>query len=227
MRTKQPTKDVDRTDTRIKMDSYSQNNEDQLILKYFGGIEKMKDISVLDLGANDGQTLSNSRLAIKNGAAAMLVEPSTICYSKLSKLYHENPRVQLLPVAVSDKSGIMEFYESGEHLGNGDHGLVSTLNASELNRWVDSGEKFVTTQAHVWNLDAVLEASELKKFDLISIDIEGEDLKVLNLMNLHALGCRMLIVEWNGNDREKFTEIAERNGLKIYHENAENLIFVK
>jgi hypothetical protein len=39
---------------------YSQNNEEQLILDYFGPVFKG---TCLDLGANDGETLSNTVLA--------------------------------------------------------------------------------------------------------------------------------------------------------------------
>ena len=44
---------------------YSQNNEEQVILDYFGN----KIGNLLDIGANDGITLSNSRKLIELGWA--------------------------------------------------------------------------------------------------------------------------------------------------------------
>ena len=51
---------------------YSQNGEQLIIEKYFGDFKGI----LLDIGANDGETLSNSRSLIKKGWQAVLVEPS-------------------------------------------------------------------------------------------------------------------------------------------------------
>ncbi len=59
---------------------YSQNNEEQIIIEYF------KDFKghLLDIGANDGLTLSNSRKLIELGWTGDLVEPSPNAFQKLT-----------------------------------------------------------------------------------------------------------------------------------------------
>ena len=53
---------------------YSQNHEDDIVLNFFQNTESNK--TVLEIGANDGKTFSNSLLLIENGWKAHLVEPS-------------------------------------------------------------------------------------------------------------------------------------------------------
>jgi len=80
---------------------YSQNNEEQVILSYFGN----KIGNLLDIGANDGLTLSNSRKLIELGWSAELIEPAEIPYNKLIELYKENKKVKLHNIAISDFKG--------------------------------------------------------------------------------------------------------------------------
>ena len=202
---------------------YSQNNEEQIILKYFG-VEKG---TVLDIGANDGKTLSNSYACILRGWQGVMVEPSSKCFESLFQLHQGNCSVFSFNFAIAEKTGTLDFYESGEHLKNGDHGLLSTLKESELERWKGSDNKFTKTKARAVTFKRFLELSRVKKFDLISIDAEGVDYEILKQMDLEKLGCKMLIVETNGVENEKYIDYCAKFGMTIYHRNQENLIFVK
>jgi FkbM family methyltransferase len=102
---------------------YSQNNEEQIIIDYFGDYKG----NLLDIGANDGITFSNSRKLLELGWSGELVEPANIPYLKLKELCKENKKVKLHKVAISDLRGELTFYSSGEHVGNGDSDLLSTL----------------------------------------------------------------------------------------------------
>jgi len=53
--------------------TYSQNNEQQVILDYFG---EHYIGTFLDLGCNDGQTFSNTRALALNGWSGVLVDAS-------------------------------------------------------------------------------------------------------------------------------------------------------
>ena len=64
---------------------YSQNNEEQIILNYFSG----KKGTFLDIGANDGVTLSNVRALAELGWKGALIEPSKISYDKAVKNYKD------------------------------------------------------------------------------------------------------------------------------------------
>ena len=52
---------------------YTQNNEEELVRAYFSD-KDTKTMCLLDIGANDGETFSNSRQLILDGWNAVLVE---------------------------------------------------------------------------------------------------------------------------------------------------------
>ena len=196
---------------------YSQNNEEQLILDYFGPMFKG---TCLDLGANDGVTLSNTRACIERGWKGVMVDASTEMCDKLRRF-----DVEVHNVAMGNTDGFLTFYESGEHLGKGDRSLVSTIVASEMDRWTN--ETFTPVTVECVTFATLLTRSAHKTFDLISIDIEGMDLDVLCQMDLTALGCKMLIVEFNGKYQLDFDWYCAVHGMKLYAKNAENLIYVR
>jgi FkbM family methyltransferase len=166
---------------------YSQNNEEQIILDYF------KDFKghLLDIGANDGITLSNSRKLIELGWSADLVEPASIPFKQLEALYKENNKVKLHNCAISDFTGLTSFYVSGEHLGTGDSGLLSTLSIKDKQKWEGTTDYFdLIVQTYTWN-----DFNKSKKYDFISIDAEGFDLTILKQINLDEFNVKMQYLE--------------------------------
>lgn len=208
------------------MTSYSQNKEDLFINNYMGN-----DFvgTILSIGENDGINLSNTRLFIEKGYEAVLIEPSPVAYKKLESLYDNNKSVTSFNVAIGDKCGTMPFWDSGTHLGLGDSALLSTLNESELKRWEGSNNHFKKTEVQVLNFTNLMQQSPLKSFDFISIDCEGNDVICLKQMDLGKLKCKSLIIEWNSIEevKKEIEDYVNTFGLKLYHQNSENLIFFK
>lgn len=202
---------------------YSQNSEEQIIKDYFGD----NTGSCLSLGENDGQTLSNVLSCIQRDWWATLVEPSKTAFYKLIRVHGSNPKVECFQVAIGETAGMMDFYESGTHLGTGDTSLLSTLKESELKRWEGSPNEFTKTRVEVITMEELLRSSKLKTFDLISIDCEGVDFEILQQMDLNDLECKMLIVETNSVEDQKYIDYCSNFGMKVHHKNAENLIFVR
>jgi len=203
------------------MKDFSQNGEQQIILDYF----KNHKGGYLDLGANDGKTLSNTKALHDLGWNGVCVEPSNEAFEKIKS---SQPNAIGLNFAVSDTDGEIEFYESGTHLKNGDTSLLSTLKKSELNRWEGSDNHFNKTKCNSVSVPTLL--SKLKLFfigtyDFISIDIEGLDYDVLVQMNLKSLGCKMLCIETNSIEDQKYIDYCANFGMKVIHKNGENLIF--
>lgn len=202
---------------------HGQNLEDKLVDELFNG----EIHSVLDIGAN-GIELSNTYYFVQNGAKAVLVEPSNKAMNNLADIYEGNKNVDIFNVAIGEKCGVMPFWESGSHLKTGDVALLSTLKESELKRWEGSDNQFEKTDVHVWDFKKLMEYSPLKQFDLISIDAEGFDICILQQMDLKELGCKCLIIEYNGDEEAKIIidAICTHFRMKLYHSNAENLIYV-
>src|SRR3974390_3466186 len=111
---------------------YGQNREDEIISQFFGNHVG----TLLDIGANNGVTYSNSRLLIQRGWSGMLVEPSNKVIAKLCNLYLDNPKIYIAHVAVGkENQKAAVFYDSGEFLIKDTCSLLSTIKKDEVKRW--------------------------------------------------------------------------------------------
>lgn len=201
----------------------SQNNEAQIVSNYFKGFKG----TVLDIGANDGITFSNSYDLIQSGWSGVLIEPGSI-FSKLENLYEGNKKVTCYKLAIGEKEEQVTFYESGAHVKNGkDSGLVSAMNYVETIRWRNQGVEFNEVIIQVVPFGWILKW--YKTFDFITIDAEGNDWSILQQINLDAVGCKCLCIEWNGiiDLKRACSDYAGQFGLRLISENRENLIFAK
>jgi len=70
----------------------------------------------------------------------------------------------------------------------------------------------------------LLEFTSSKMFDFITIDAEGMDYEILSQINLNEVGCKLICVEHNGKDIEKFKSYCQSFGMKEISRNGENLI---
>jgi FkbM family methyltransferase len=201
---------------------HSQNNEEELILRHFGN----RIGCVLDVGANDGTTLSNSYAAIERGWSAVLVEPAPSAWSRLIALHADriaSGQVECHQLAIAHVTGHMLFHESAEHLGKGDVALLSTLSENEAKRWTSS---FTTVGVETLKWDAFRKKTAHTVFNLVSIDCEGMDYWILSQMDLKGMGVEMLIIEDNQGNERAFTDYCGSYGMKKLTRNAENIIYV-
>jgi len=207
---------------------YGQNKEDEvinnLIVSKYGADFKG---SILDLGANDGITLSNSRYFIEKGWNGILIEAGKLPYQKLMTTLL--PNTTAINCAIGNQNGLLSFYESNNLLNADDIGLVSSLVADETQRWRNAGVGYVEYMVECFTWESFLDNFHFKSqnFDIISIDIEGMDYDVLIQMNLEELECKVLCVEFNGKDMQKYVDYALKYGMTLAHQNSENLIFFK
>lgn len=217
------------------MNFNGQNLEDKIVWDFFQETYGTDFVgTVLDLGANDGVFLSNSRVFIENGWKGFLVEAGREPYKRLSNLYSSsNFPVTLIPFAISTENGFTTFYESGSLISDSDCGLVSSIVPTETERWRNAGTRFESYQVECKTFDTIFNSAEITdynpnlSFDFISIDIEGMDYQILTQIDLTKYSCKCLCVEFNGIEKQKYVDYAGSHGMVLIHENPENLIFVK
>lgn len=208
-----------------KMKGYSQYGEDKIILEFF----KDKKGTLLDIGANDGRTISNSLLFIENGWSGVLVEASPIAFDKLKKEHENNKDVYCLKKCLSDTNGEVTFYHNEDHFGVGDTDLLSTIVPSN---YMDSSRsfKFSSFTVECFDFETFYKDLPIKFFNYISIDIEGMDLIVLKQMNLSKLKTELIIIEYNNVQSIK-DEILEYCSIfdisNILFDNKTNIILTK
>lgn len=208
---------------------YSQKNEDAHIINYFE-THHGKDFkgNILDIGANDGVTISNSRALIEKGWRGDLVEPAAIPFRKLENLYFQNEEIGLHRIALDSKIGKVTFYESGSHLSSKDSGLLSTLVPEEKGRMWWSRTRYTEYEINTLDFKTFREKYALYgSWDFISIDAEGKDWEILKQINLKEVGCKCLCVEHNGIDTQKYIDYGKNHGLTTLLINNINLVMTQ
>lgn len=135
--------------------------------------------------------------------------------------------IQLINVAVGSYDGDIELNEFGELLGKGDVALVSSTRQDEVERWASLNMPFEKVTVPVVTFKTLLEGMLYNHFDFLTIDIEGMEPEVVPQIDFTALGVRMAIIEWNGNNAELYDQFLLKSGLKLVHINAENRLYVK
>lgn len=209
------------------MKDYSQHGEQQVITDYFKGFTG----TLLDIGANDGKTFSNSRALLELGWYGVLVEPSEKSFKELQKNCGHFP-VQLHNVGIADYCGTAEFYESGSLVSKKDHSLVSSMKERETERWKKKSKpkdpivSFTKTKIPVIDFATLLKNSQCDTFDFISIDVEGMEVEILKQIDIKALNCKMICIEYNG--KPELAEIYDRLiPHPVIYKNKTNIIYAE
>lgn len=196
---------------------YSQRDEEVVILKYF---QNYSDGRLLDIGAYDGKTFSNTRQLLLNGWGGVLVEPSPSVYASLLSLYGSNSKVSICTKGVGTKAGNFIFYNSG-----GD--AVSSFDIDHVELWKSKGQKNFTPieiEVVTWK-DLFTEYGH--DFDFINLDAEGWSVSLLQGLPFSTLlNLKMIVIEFDG-DWQKVLDVTKPYGFREIHRTAENMIMVK
>lgn len=190
---------------------YSQNNEEQIIVKYFGEFKG----TFLDIGAHDGITLSNTRALTYLGWNGICIEPSPEIFQKLleNNLFE---KVKCYQFAIGESNNTVVFYNNPE--------FYSTMSETDRDKWANAGQKFTAIEVQQVDFKTFLEKSDIKTFDFISIDAEGVDWEILQQIDLKEIGCKMICVEHNSIDTVKYYNYISKFGFKEIGRNAENIL---
>ena len=201
--------------------NYSQNDEQQVIQKYFG----LRVGNFLDIGSNDGETLSNVRALALSGWTGVCFEPDPEPFKRLEDLY-KGSQVLCYNMAIADKSGTLPFWASGSHLKKGDVGLLGTLKEMEIERWKGT-EEFEPIEVECITWKEFYKGCDCGPFQFVSIDAEGMDLEILHQMDLKEMGVELLCIEWNNvpSVKSEISKICKAAGMRLIYVNYENLIY--
>lgn len=205
------------------MNRYSQSLEQDHILDYFKG----QTGTFIDIGANDGITFSNTRALALMGFKGILIEPSPKAFERLKTLYNGHKGFYLYPYALSDHNGKAILQESGALCSATDVGLVSTFHASEMERFKRT-VTYEPVEVKCFKWKTFLNRLKIKEFEMISLDIEGNEMAVLPDMDLTK--TRLVCIEHNGKQdlKKAYLECTSKYGIdKIIYESGENLIIVR
>jgi FkbM family methyltransferase len=198
---------------------YSQNSEEKWILDQIKTLTEGEYIkSFLDCGAYAPKVFSNTRCLVECGWSGTYIEPAPSNFDQFLKEYRDNPAITLVNAAVAAESKLVEFYDSG-----GD--ALSTMSTSHVELWspVVKFRKYLT-KTITW--DELL-AAVSDKFSVLSLDVEGLNKELFDLLPLNRLTyLKIIVVEHQGYQSE-MTRRAKDYGFTAFDFNGENLMLCR
>ena len=205
--------------------SFSQLGEDRII-KFLLDTLGIQRCRYLDVGAHHPSRLSNTYLMYTLGGSGVLVEPNPALASLISEM---RPRDLCLNVGMAGRSGsAMPFYVMKSD-------TLSTFSRREAERMAsECGEAIVEVRyLDVLAPDAVLADHFSDGLNLVSLDVEGLELEILEAFDLQRYRPEVFCIETvsysMGGDGVKSTELAQfmlSHGYRIFADTYINTIFV-
>jgi FkbM family methyltransferase len=169
---------------------YSQQGEDVFIYRNFIN-KKTTDGIFVELGAMNGLTYSNTKFFEDTlGFTGVLIEPT----EQYHELVKNRPNCICHNVAVNDKTELVKF------VGNyATAGLVNTMSNSFREFWHRGAHEYYVTGEPICN---ILQKSNIKYIDFLSIDVEGGELVVLQTLDF-SVPIYVVCIELDGHNPEK------------------------
>jgi FkbM family methyltransferase len=176
--------------------SFSQCSEDLVVRELVGPVRRL-----IDIGANDGVTFSNSCKFILEGAEALLFEPDPLNFRRLRRLHRGEPRARCINEAISDRTGQLTLASDG---------LFSSVVSTE-------GGK--TTQVACGPLSGWLKRlTDFRRVDLLTIDVEGHETAVLRGLPFEEFEAACIIMETHNGTHVDWAEITRTLATNGYRE---------
>jgi len=173
------------------MNFYSQFGQDKFIIENF--FKNKTTGFYVDIGANDGVDLSNTKTLEEIGWKGVCVEPLPDKYEQLTK----NRTSECLNIAISNKDDILDFLfvEGYPQMLSG---LVENYNPKHLERIKfeieNYGGKSQVISVQSKRFSDIIDEVEI---DYVSIDVEGSELSILESIDFDKHNIKLFSVESN------------------------------
>lgn len=198
------------------MENYSQNDEQEYILKFF-----KDDIGTfLDVGAADGVTFSNVYQLLLNGWSGVSVEPDTRTIRELIGNYRQfGDRSEILVAVIDPIERFVTFYENGQ---------LSTTSLEHMANWDWHRQKYqydwLPITHRTTTLNSLLDHYKDHNFSFISVDLEGQNHSVVTNTDWNlASNCKLICIEHDQNE-EPLIEYMKQFGYELYHRTSVNIL---
>lgn len=175
----------------IRQDGHSQYGQDVTVYELLG--RPAKGV-FLDIGANDGVTLSNSLLFEENGWTGVCVEPHPVIFQTLQ----EKRSCHLVNACISDRDETVDFMvvEGYAHMLSGIAKFFDERHFRRIDEDIAShGGSRRTIQIEALSPKTLLERFDIHTIDYLSIDTEGCELPILKNFDLKQTDVKVIGVE--------------------------------
>jgi len=209
--------------------SGSQSGEDQLIRYLFFSCLGIDKPTYLDIGANHPFSCNNTFFFYARGSKGVCIEPDPSFYALLKK-YRKRDTILQAGVGLQNATGADLYVFPGQYSG------WNTFSAEEAAiRVKESGVNYhQVLKIPLININEVIEKYFDRAPNLISLDVEGLDLQILQSLDFGRFTPEVICVESItfsvNNKEEKIQEIAdfmESKGYFAFGDTHVNTIFCR
>lgn len=162
--------------------SYSANHEDVILHRIFGGQETG---FYVDIGAAHPVMENDTKALYDRGWTGVNVEPNPSLFAELER---QRPRDRNLNLALSDGEGEFDYFEV---VGTG----LSTLDPAEADRCAANGHIVIQHRMVTRTLAGVLAEQPPEVIDVLKVDVEGYEERVLAGNDWQRFRPRVILVE--------------------------------
>jgi len=200
--------------TYFKRKNFSQAGEEDFLINYFSYDKGF----YLDIGCHDPFRYSNTHSLYKKGWNGINIDSNPDVISKFNKYRKRDTNICAL---ISNSTKPLEYCFYNDHALNGVH------DNKRKDFLKNKGYRILKTETiNAISLNKVLEENKCKKIDLITIDVEGHELEVLNSINLNNYLIELIMVEENNNENV-IKKLLENYNYFIIKRIDRNLVFKK
>ena len=175
------------------------------------------DFFVLQIGACDGVMADPIHTWIKKYRwQGILVEPQREEFERLKINYRDNDNLGFENVAIAEHSGLRPLYKvKDENIeASWQRGVASLLPKPGLEK-----QDVVTTEmVQCVTFDTLLNRHQVKRIDLLQIDVEGYDYELLKLFDFEGIKPQLIRYEHGHltlSDRSACSKYLTQNGYEI------------
>ena len=191
----------------------SQNEEEFYIL---AACEDIHGGALLDIGAWDPITFSNSRALIERGWGAVLIEPSPVPLNNLVKEYGAQDRVKIVSACVGIERGWANLRVTED--------AVSSTDDAHVTRWNTQGKYYGEMEVPVITLADI--TNRFGGFQFVNIDAEGLSVPLFVELMATEMLPRCVCVEHDSRHVE-LGQAAFKRGYRQSYVSQENCVFVR
>jgi FkbM family methyltransferase len=179
--------------------------------KLFGG----KEIFIVQIGSNDGKTGDplNELLQVNKCWKALFVEPVPYLFKRLKSNYQDSSRFQFENVAINNGEKLSFYWvdpKANESLDNLPfwYDQVGSFDKNHITKQLgETIQPFIRSEElEGLKLTDLIQRNDLNKIDVLHIDTEGYDWKILSQLDLSAFQPTFILYEMNHLSSEEMEE---------------------
>lgn len=201
----------------------SQNGETEILRKL---INSDSQRYIIDVGANDGITHSNSYPFVQDGWNCLAIEANPFVYQRLQRNLAHYKNAVTLNQACSNHDNLGNLYIGSDGL----NGMFSTL-CNDNNSWFSFSRTNQKIPVQISRLETILDGQNVPTdFSILMVDTEGMDYEVLQGLNFHKYKPKVIITENYKHNLQKHDakfQLLEQHGYVYKHKVGCNTIWVR